>query len=203
MSGEPLIALLGAGASRRFGPDDKLSAPCAGKPLGRWALEAALACPAQIVWIYGAQKPDYLDPACRAVRCDNWAQGMGQSIACAAEIAQDEGASALLVLPADMPFVTSALLNELLAGAAPAACRYPDGSVGVPAMFAPDQFAALIDASGTDGTAPRAAGAGAGVVLRAAPALRILPVAAGLLSDVDTPEDLAAAEARLGTAHRA
>lgn len=201
MSGRPLIALLGAGASRRFGPEDKLSMLCAGKPLGRWALEAALACPARTVWIYGAHQPHYLDPACRAVRCRDWAQGMAQSIACAAEVAQNEGASALLILPADMPFVTPALLRALLDGPAPAACRYADGRAGVPALFAPDQFATLIEAAQPKGAAPQSAGAGA--VLRADLRLRLLPVAADLLSDVDTPDDLAAAKARLAMAQRA
>ena len=36
------IALLAAGGARRFG-GGKLDADCAGKPLGRWALDAALA----------------------------------------------------------------------------------------------------------------------------------------------------------------
>ena len=37
--GRPAVAVLAAGLGTRFG-GGKLEAPCAGKPLGRWAVEA-------------------------------------------------------------------------------------------------------------------------------------------------------------------
>jgi molybdenum cofactor cytidylyltransferase len=181
MTSRPLIALLGAGESRRFGTEDKLSMPCGGKPLGRWAVDAALACPAQLVWIYGKDMPDFLPPDLEAVPNPQWASGMGSSIAVAAQEAKARHASALLLLPADMPFVTSELLSQLLACRGTAACTYPDGRAGVPARFGVSQYSAL---------AAYAGASGAGEVLRAAQDLQCLTVPARTLFDVDTPEDL-------------
>lgn len=185
MRGRPLIALLGAGQSQRFGSADKLSAPLGGLPLGAWGLAAALACPADVIWIYGAHMPGFLPPEIEAIANPNWADGMGASIACAAHTARRRHASALVILPADMPFVTPDVLGDLIACAGPAACRYPDGQVGVPARFDPDQYDALI---GGD------MALGAGAILRANATLHQLTVPDLVLSDVDTPEDLGQAE---------
>lgn len=185
MTGRPLIALLGAGQSRRFGTADKLSAPLGGRPLGAWGLAAALACPADVIWIYGAHMPAFLPPEIQTLANPNWAGGMGASIACAAGKARARNASALVILPADMPFVTPQVLGDLLACPGPAACRYPEGQVGVPARFDPDQYEAL---HGCD------TALGAGAILRANPGLHRLTIPALALFDVDTPEDLRQAE---------
>ena len=185
MTGRPLIALLGAGESRRFGAKDKLSMPCGGKALGRWAVDAALACPAQSVWISGACAPDFLPADFEVIANPLWSTGMGSSVACAAQEATARSASALVLLPADMPFVTGALLSHLLGCTGTAACRYPDGRAGVPARFGARHYASLVAYQGASG---------AGDLLRASKDLQLLSVAPQTLFDVDTPEDLARAE---------
>jgi CTP:molybdopterin cytidylyltransferase MocA len=61
---------------------------------------------------------------------------------------------------ADMPLVTTPLLRCLLALGARACCAYPDGRPGVPALFGPADYPALMALEGD---------AGAGRLLRALP----------------------------------
>jgi CTP:molybdopterin cytidylyltransferase MocA len=178
-----MIALLGAGRASRFGAD-KLSQPCAGKPLGRWALEAALGTDRPVVWIAGAQVPDFVD--CEVIRNPDAERGLATSVACAARAAQAREASGLLILLADMPTMTCGVLIQLIgAGACPAACRYPQGHPGVPALFPPEMFGRLSNLTGDQG---------AGAVLRGLPGLTLTDCRAEDLLDVDTPQALAAAE---------
>ena len=92
----------------------------------------------------------------------------------------------LLLLASDMPRVSAATLRRLVdacAPDAPSAVRHPDGHPGIPACFPRKWFAALQELGGDRG---------AGALLRAAEALRVLDVPAAELADVDRPGDLAA-----------
>lgn len=178
-----MIAVLGAGRASRFGAD-KLSQPCAGRPLGRWALEAALATYRDVVWIAGSQVPDFAD--CEVIRNPDAERGIGTSVACAARMAQERDAGGLLVMLADMPTMNTGVLLHLIgADSYPAACRYPQGHPGVPALFPPAMFKRL-----TNLTADQ----GAGAVLRGLPGLTLVDCRPEDLLDVDTPQALAEAE---------
>ena len=96
--------------------------------------------------------------------------------------------AALLVLLADMPLLDSLFLTELAAAASPAATRYPDGDVGVPALFDEGQLPMLAQLSGDRGAA---------ALLALMDGLTVLDPPAGMLRDVDRPEDLAEAERQL------
>lgn len=178
---EPLVAVLAAGRGERFG-GGKLDAPCAGKPLGRWALDAAEAAglgPGTIVVGpagagYAAGWTMLVNPAPEA--------GLGSSLALAARAALDQRAEALLVLLADMPLVEPAFLRRLAAAAPPAATRQPDGRAGVPA---------LLDRALLEKAAMLTGDRGAGPLLSGATLLDPPP---GTLRDVDTAEDLAKVE---------
>lgn len=175
-----LVAVLAAGRAARFG-GGKLEADCAGKPLGRWALDAAAAAglsqglivtgPGGAAWAQGWRQVANPQPE----------DGLGSSLALAAQAALAEGAPALLVLLADMPLVDPAFLRRLANTAPPAATRHIDGRPGVPAMLghALIERAALL-------TGDR----GAGPLLMDATLLDAPP---GTLADVDRPGDLAAA----------
>ena len=184
MAETPPVAVLAAGRGIRFG-GGKLEAICAGKPLGRWALDAAEEVglePGTVV--IGPEGVSFAGRWRVLVNPDPEA-GLGSSLALAARTALDEGASALLVLLADMPLVTPAYLRTLAATAAPAATRQPDGRAGVPA---------LLDRALLEKAATLTGDRGAGPLLIGATLLDPPP---GMLRDVDTPEDLADVEAAL------
>jgi molybdenum cofactor cytidylyltransferase len=180
--GRPLVAVLAAGLGTRFG-GNKLEAMCAGKPLGRWAIEAVEAAglgPGLIV-----TGPDWVSFAggwSRAINPDPLA-GLGSSLALAAQLAR--GKPALLVFLADMPLVTAEYLRLLADHAAPAATRYPDGHAGVPA---------LLDARLIERAASASGDRGAGPLLTRA---RLLDPPPDMLRDVDTPDDLSDVERQL------
>ncbi len=177
-----LIAMLGAGKASRFGAD-KLAQPCAGKPLGLWALDAARASGLPIVWIAGEQTPPFLE-GIEVIANPRAAEGISTSVALAADFGQTRGAEALLIMLADMPLITPALLTRLVAAGTPAACRQADGRPGVPALIPASVYPALIALTGDRG---------AGAVLAKMGRLTLLDCAANELLDVDTPEALAEA----------
>jgi len=175
---EPAVAVLAAGLGRRFG-GGKLEAECASKPLGRWVIEAVEAAglgPGTIVT--GPEGANFAAGWTVLVnpRPD---EGLGSSLAIAARAAVDGEAEALLVLLADMPLVSAGYLRDLAATPAPAATRQGDGRPGVPA---------LLDRSLLNLAARLTGDRGAGPLLQGA---RLLDAPAGMLRDVDTPDDLA------------
>jgi CTP:molybdopterin cytidylyltransferase MocA len=180
----PAVAVLAAGLGTRFG-GNKLEAMCAGKPLGRWAVEAAEAAGlGRGMIVTGPEGVSFADGWARLA---NPApdEGLGSSLALAARLALMGGEEALLVLLADMPLVSADYLRELADQAAPAATRYPKGHAGVPA---------LLD-RGLMELASRFTGDhGAGPLLKEA---TLLDPPARMLRDVDTPEDLAEVERQL------
>jgi molybdenum cofactor cytidylyltransferase len=182
----PLVAVLAAGSARRFG-GGKLDAACAGKPLGRWALDAVRAAgipPGFIVT--GEQGASFAEGAGWELVANPAAEdGLGTSLALAARIALERGSRALLVLLADMPLVDPGFLRTLAETTPPAATRYPDGDVGVPALFGQAQLPSLDSLAGDRGAA---------ALLALMDGLTLLDPPTGMLCDVDRPEDLAEVE---------
>ncbi|OYX06873.1 MAG: hypothetical protein B7Z08_13365 [Sphingomonadales bacterium 32-68-7] len=177
MAEAPLVAVLAAGRATRFG-GGKLEAMCAGKPLGRWAVEAVKAAglaPGVIV-----TGPDGVSFAAgwTALVNPRPEEGLGSSLAIAARHALDGDAPALLVLLADMPLVTAAFLRDLAAAPAPTATRHPDGRPGVPALLDRDLIAAAAQSTSDRGAGPLLRGAA------------FLDAPAGTLRDVDIAADL-------------
>lgn len=183
----PLLAILGAGSASRFGAD-KVSQCCAGKPLGRWALDAALGAGYPVVWVAGGTRPAFVDGLCEILTNRRACEGIASSVACAAQAATARGVDALLVTLADMPLVGTGLLNRLVHAGAPSACVHPGRKPGVPALFPGASFAALGGLAGDSG---------AGRVLRDLPSLSLVPTEPWELLDVDTPANLAEAAWRL------
>lgn len=183
---EPVLAaVLAAGQARRFG-GGKLDAACADRPLGCWALQAVeRAGLARRVIIVPEQAPRF------AVR-SGWSlivnrvagDGLGTSLACAAQAAISCGAGALLVLLADMPLVDADLLRRLLTAGAPAAIKHAPGRPGVPALLPASAFAHLSELAGDRGAAR---------LLRDIDGLSLLDAPADALLDVDDPAGLQAA----------
>jgi CTP:molybdopterin cytidylyltransferase MocA len=181
---KPAVAVLAAGLGKRFG-GNKLEVLCAGKPLGRWAIEAVEAAglgPGTIVT--GPEWVTFAEGWTRAVNPDP-AAGLGSSLALAAQLVLPLGKVSLLIVLADMPLVSSDYLRELVARPAPVATRYPEGHAGVPA---------LLDRKLMEKAARLTGDRGAGPLLGKA---RLLDPPPGTLRDVDTAEDLAEVERQL------
>ncbi len=183
-----LLAVLGAGRGSRFGAD-KLAAPCAGKPLGQWALDTARATGLPVIWVAGDALPGFVGDT-EVVLNPDAAAGIGTSVALAARIAAERGASALLITLADMPLVSAALLGRLITQQAPAACLHPDGRPGVPALLPASAFGALMALTGDQG---------AGRIISRMAGLSLIDCEGGELFDVDTPQALSVAELALTT----
>lgn len=188
----PLVAVLAAGSASRYG-GGKLDASCAGRPLGRWALDAVAEAglPPGVI-VTAAAAPQF------ARKAQGWTlipnsradSGLASSLACAARHATAQRASALLVLLADMPLVPARLLTDLVEAGAPAATTHPDGRPGVPALLPACLFERLVSLQGDRGAAS---------LLTAEPNTRWLTAEPDWLLDVDTPEELAQADRLLRT----
>jgi molybdenum cofactor cytidylyltransferase len=110
--------LLAAGASQRFGADNKLLANIGGKPLIRWVAEEIVHSGAEVAVVTGC---DHLliekaleGLLLRLAHNLNWTRGVGSSIAVGVSALGPRVLGAFIV-PGDMPFLTSALLKALIA----------------------------------------------------------------------------------------
>lgn len=198
--------LLAAGRSARFaaaGGEEgtKLAALVAGKPLARYAAEAALAASARPVVVVTGHARDAVEAALRGlplrfVHNPAFASGLASSLKAglAALPADIEGA---VVLLADMPAVAPALIDRLVAAyaAAPgalAAIPLAEGRRGNPVLLARALFPAMAALEGDEGARRLLAGL---------PSERVIEIAAaddGATLDVDTPDALAAARLKFG-----
>ncbi len=184
----PLVAVLAAGKAERFG-GGKLDAPCAGRPLGQWALDAIGAAglgPGVIV--IGEEAPQFAGASgWQTLVNPEAAQGLGTSVACAARHALGEGRDLLLVL-ADMPLVTPAHLLRLVESGGAAASLHGEERPGVPALVPQEHLPRLCDLAGDRGAGP---------LLDEMQGLHLVDAGDGELMDVDRPEHLAEAERHL------
>ena len=183
--------VLAAGAARRVG-GGKLVTPFEGRPLIRWAVAAALATRAESVTIVLGADADRIssaladmdDPRLRTCVCPNWDDGLSASLRCGLD-SLPAIARALLIFLGDMPRVSSALADELLASVlagAPAALPIHQGQPGHPVAIGACLFPALRTLTGD---------MGAGRLLRTMPGvIRIETPDRGAVTDIDTVADL-------------
>ena len=189
--------VLAAGAGRRFG-GRKLVAPFEGRPLIAGALDAAFASPARGVILATDGDAELIRIAhdqaralgragdLRVIVVEDAAEGMGASLRAAARHLPDDAAGVFIFL-GDMPRIPPTVpvaLAGAMEGTADVAAPCFEGRRGHPVLFGRAHFAALRALQG---------GVGAQGVLAAAD-LRLKLVDssdAGVLFDVDRPEDLA------------
>ncbi len=182
------VLLLAAGASRRFGPRNKLLQPLEGKPLIRHAADAARAVPVGLHFaVISDPEVEALLPDFRRVRVDP-GQPQSASLKAGLAVAQALLADSVLVVLADMPRATTALMQQVLQRGDRMPAAASDGQRVLPPAFFPESvFPAIAELTGDQG---------AGAILRHLPAGQRVLAEAGLLVDIDTPADLAALEAR-------
>lgn len=166
--------LLAAGQSRRFGAACKLQAIYRGKPLVRHAADAIIATGLPRIAVVADPAVARLLPEFQIIV----SHGL-QSHSLQAGLAQVATDRVLVVL-GDMPHVDARLLLRVARTPAPAATTDGD-AIGPPACLDRAMFPALNGLTGDQG---------AGAILRALPATRLIHVAPGTLHDIDRPGDL-------------
>jgi molybdenum cofactor cytidylyltransferase len=171
----PTVLVLASGRGERFaasgGATHKLQALLAGKPVLRHTLDA----------VQASGLPWHLEDAGHP--------GMGDSIAAA--VRATPGAAGWLVLPADLPLVRSDTLRAVAEALARHAVVVPlfQGTRGHPVGFSAACRADLLNLKGNQGAAP---------VLRGQEAINSVAFLTlddvGIVTDIDTVDDLARAE---------
>ena len=185
--------VLAAGLSSRMGVN-KLMLPLKGKPLVRHAVDAATASRCDPVIVVTGDNCDPIETAAYApgvcfVKNRDPSKGFSESLkyGLRALPADCEGVAVLL---GDMPFVTSQLIDALIAAFDPAAGRaicapIRRGQRGNPVLWARQFFPQMLALEGDAGAKQ--------LIVRHKAALYELEAADdGPLTDIDTPEDLAA-----------
>jgi molybdenum cofactor cytidylyltransferase len=186
--------VLAAGLSRRMGAENKLLMPW---PAGGTVLTATLSQvlasgAAPVILVTGhegaeVERASFNLPLIR-VHAGDFAAGLSASLRAGIAAVPEACAGALICL-GDMPFVPAAVLRAMLAAFAPDAGRSiirPTflGQPGNPILWGRAHFAALAAQTGDKGGRD---------ILAASPDLHLLEVdSAGILDDLDTPEQFAA-----------
>lgn len=183
-----MLALLAAGQSSRFCDKDKLSALLGDKMLGLYAADAASDLPfaRKLVIVSPAHDcaPQWGALGYQMVANEAAAQGQATSVRLAAAQAIASGASALCIMLADMPFVTNGHIGRLIAafeqeGGTRTIASARHEQPMPPAIFPSGALETLLDLTGD---------AGARKLLGDA---LLIAGSDQLLTDIDTPEDLA------------
>ena len=180
--------LLAAGSATRFGSDKLSHALPHGVPI---AVQAARHLKSEVPRIVAAVKPatEALSAAlkkegCEIVVCENAAEGMGASLACAVRAAGK--AEGYLVALADMPFLrrtTIAAVRDALATGAPLVAPYFRARRGHPVGISGVLFEQLLALKGDEGAKS--------LVMQNQDRLVKIPVGdPGVIRDIDTPDDL-------------
>jgi CTP:molybdopterin cytidylyltransferase MocA len=126
--------VLAAGEGRRFGGPKQL-APLDGRPLVEHAL-AALAGLDRVVVVLGARAGEVRAGAAlgaaEVVVCEDWAEGMSASLRAGLEALA--GSDEVVIVLADQPFITAAVVERVRAAPGPAARAVYGGAPGHPVV---------------------------------------------------------------------
>ncbi|MBV6286071.1 nucleotidyltransferase family protein [Pseudomonas aegrilactucae] len=187
----PAVAglVLAAGFSRRFGTDKRLARVQDGRAL----LAASLQVPCAVleqVWVVLHEGDDpvqlAVSPQVRIVHSQDAAEGMGNSLACGVRtISPASTACAVAVLLGDMPCLQRETLQALVRVASAERIVLPvfNGVAGHPVLFGRRFWPELECLQGAQGAKA--------VLLAHADAVQRVAVSdAGVLLDIDTPEQL-------------
>jgi molybdenum cofactor cytidylyltransferase len=196
MNNDPAIVVLAAGAGSRYhGSRHKLSEKLGSDSVLVRTLRNAIASEMTVVLVVSeglAAEARGLLPADDVVVVDARSQttwGMSDSIAAGVSI--HASATGWLVLPGDMPFVTPASLRAVAAALdqQPIAFAQHRGRRGHPVGFAAELFSELVMLKGDEG---------ARRLLARYPTAPVELDDPGVLFDIDTVDDLAEAQRRVG-----
>lgn len=197
--------ILAAGESRRFGAENKLLAEAGGLPLVRRVVDAVMQGGVSEVVVVTGHDRSGVEAALEGMPLRfaynaDWPSGMGTSIA-AGIGALGGGAAGAFVVPGDMALLSSNLIVKLL----DAFEEHQGSSIVVPVTSRREQrnpvlwprrhFSHLAALGGTEGAKK--------LLAEFAGSCRKVTISDDLLfSDVDTPDDLAIARARIADDQR-
>ena len=197
---EPRIAalVLAAGQSRRMGAVNKLLSEVGGQPMVRRVAEQALASRADPILVVTGHQRERVEAALAGLKIDclhnpDYAAGLSASLHRGLGALPGEAEGVVICL-GDMPRVSAAVINRLVAAFNPLEGRaicVPAwrGKRGNPVLFA-RRFIAEMQSIGGDTGARQLIGDYPEAVAEVA--MDDLPSGEGVLLDVDTPEALAA-----------
>jgi molybdenum cofactor cytidylyltransferase len=141
--------ILAAGSSSCFGTAKQL-AEVDGKPLVLHVVSAvadANLTPLVVLGYQAEAVAAVLPAEVARVENDDWAEGMGRSIATGVRAARARGAEEVVVIAADTPRVTASDLRRLVQARretdSPMSAAEYDGVIGIPACFAANMFEEL------------------------------------------------------------
>ncbi|MEC9343431.1 MAG: molybdopterin-binding/glycosyltransferase family 2 protein [Pseudomonadota bacterium] len=183
--------VLAAGRSTRMGETNKLLVPLGGKPMVRWAVEAARASAASETVVVTGHEAEKVGAAvagsgARIVHNTGFARGLSTSLAAGISALPDSCDGAIILL-GDMPHITTAMVDRMIDAAQGATAdaiimAAHGGARGNPVLWPRGDFEALRAIEGDTGARALIAENGARVV-----AIE-LGEAAGF--DIDTPQEL-------------
>ena len=182
--GEPIGVVLAGGAGRRLG-GAKPEALLGGRPLAAWVADALGEVVGEVVLAARADSP------LPALEIPVWSEPVDHPphpLAGLAAALARSGGRGVLACPVDLPFVSASLLRALLA--APGGVAVADGQ--------PLLGRFPVSAAGSLATAAVAGSRVREAIATLAPTIVAVEDAARVLCNVNTAEDLAAAEAMLG-----
>jgi molybdenum cofactor cytidylyltransferase len=183
--------VLAAGASDRYGTENKLLRPFEGEPrvahATRTAVRSAVSGVTVVVGYEREKVASALDEFAVEIRHnDEFARGQSVSVACGVEAASERSADAAIFFLGDMPNVaveTVDLLVDVYAGTSyRAIAPVYEGQRGNPVLFDSEYFDVLGDVEGDVG--------GRDILLGAGDAIGIETGDPGVLEDVDEPSDI-------------
>ena len=185
--------ILAAGKSSRMGHTNKLLADVGGVPMVARVADEALASRARPVWVVTGHQADKIAAALAGrpieiVHAPDYAQGLSASLKAGVDTLRKTGVMGALVLLGDMPRITAATIDKLIAafeasGGRAICVPEAEGRRGNPVLWPADLFAEMTGLAGDKGAKDLLARHPDRIVRVPAPAAEIF-------SDVDTPEDL-------------
>ncbi len=185
--------ILAAGASTRLGQPKQLVELGGERLLERAVRLAREAGLAPVIVVVGARAAEIIAQCdlreAQIVRCERWAEGMGQAVSAGIAAVAETNAASAMVLTSDMPFITPAHLQALSKRRNEVRASGYAGHKGVPAHFPRHVFGELLRLEGDSGARD---------LLQAAPSVDLGEDAL----DIDTPEDLSKARARFASLKR-
>lgn len=188
MPGTAAVVLAAGGGTRFVAPDGghKLLAPWRGRPVVWWAMSAAVEAGIGPVWVVtgAADLTGVLPAGVRSLPNPRWAEGQATSLAVAVAAADAEGLDAVVVGLGDQPRIPPAAWSVVAAAGAPVAVATYLGRRANPVRLARSVWPLL----------PGSGDAGARVLIRRRPDLVEEVACPGDPVDIDTVEDLGAAQ---------